>query len=262
MKTLVIPDIHLDIEWAQGMLDRHRPERVILLGDYLDPSPKARGWGTLYADDGLSAQTISWLAGLIKIYAERTVVLIGNHDAPYFFPEAQIQIYDEPEPTFKTPSYARYVQHEIEALREEIALIRAKALWYYFDEESGFFFTHAGVSSAVFGDAEGLVTIEGIKRLVDEGMAKARAGAYHKAFGIGRTRGGSYPVGGITWLDFNTEFEPVPGLRQVVGHTVQLAGFGLKDGNYCLDGMQTTVAIIEGQEIEVVLDAGLYSDSQ
>jgi hypothetical protein len=36
---------------------------------------------------------------------------------------------------------------------------------------------------------------------------------------IGRSRGGRDPVGGLYWCDFWKEFDAVPGIRQVVGHT-------------------------------------------
>ena len=36
---------------------------------------------------------------------------------------------------------------------------------------------------------------------------------------IGTCRGGSDPVGGTFWCDYNREFEPIPGLTQVFGHT-------------------------------------------
>jgi hypothetical protein len=35
----------------------------------------------------------------------------------------------------------------------------------------------------------------------------------------GRGRGGIARVGGVVWADWNTEFVPIEGLNQVVGHT-------------------------------------------
>jgi hypothetical protein len=38
-------------------------------------------------------------------------------------------------------------------------------------------------------------------------------------FGCGRSRGGSFAKGGITWQDFDTDFVPIEGVNQIVGHT-------------------------------------------
>lgn len=51
---------------------------------------------------------------------------------------------------------------------------------------------------------------------------------------VGRTRGGSYPAGGLFWCDWRNEFEPVPGVKQIVGHTHSTM-IREKDGNFCID---------------------------
>lgn len=51
---------------------------------------------------------------------------------------------------------------------------------------------------------------------------------------IGHARGGRNDVGGMFWCDFNLEFEPIPELPQIFGHT---RGKGIRtDGNaFCID---------------------------
>ena len=51
---------------------------------------------------------------------------------------------------------------------------------------------------------------------------------------IGRYRGGWDEYGGLFWCDWNAEFEPVPGLTQIFGHT---AGKGIRqvEQNFCID---------------------------
>jgi len=254
MKTLIIPDIHLEVKWADEMVQQHQPDRIILLGDYFDPSPAHRGQRSLIAEPGQSADMLIWLAGMIKEYGERIVVLTGNHDAAYLYPEATIQIYFEAQPVFHTSSYSTRVLAEIEKRAAEIALIRSQASWFYYDEASSYLYSHAGVCPQVFADASGTVTLESIGQILAEAMDKARAGAYHPALGIGRRRGGTYPVGGITWLDFNAEFTPVPGFKQIVGHTPQPSGFAHQEGNFCLDGIQQTVATIDDKQLQIVVN--------
>ena len=55
----------------------------------------------------------------------------------------------------------------------------------------------------------------GIEELLIE-SAKTVSGAAHQ---IGIARGGGAPQGGIWWCDWSLEFEPVPGLNQVFGHS-------------------------------------------
>ena len=42
---------------------------------------------------------------------------------------------------------------------------------------------------------------------------------YFWLYGVGAARGGRQNIGGITWQDFGAEFEPIDGLKQIVGHT-------------------------------------------
>jgi hypothetical protein len=54
----------------------------------------------------------------------------------------------------------------------------------------------------------------------------------------GRGRGGPARVGGVDWLDWETEFIPINGLNQIVGHSngkeVRVKK-GLDSVNYCVD---------------------------
>lgn len=73
----------------------------------------------------------------------------------------------------------------------------------------------------------------------------------------GWARGGDCPVGGLTWLDWNREFVPIPGLNQIVGHTrrdgeVRHRSTPESD-NWCIDsGMQQAVLVRPGNNVEIV----------
>lgn len=77
MRTLVIPDVHNKIQWAEDVI--HFEERdggiideVVFLGDYFD------AFGDSVFD---MAATADWLVGSVK--DKRRVHLLGNHDASY-----------------------------------------------------------------------------------------------------------------------------------------------------------------------------------
>ena len=63
----------------------------------------------------------------------------------------------------------------------------------------------------------------------------------HWVWQAGRNRGGAENVGGLLWCDFN-EFEPIPGIQQVFGHTPKFSG-GLRKGqgslNWSIDTANT-----------------------
>jgi hypothetical protein len=46
----------------------------------------------------------------------------------------------------------------------------------------------------------------------------------HWFYYAGRSRGGPKKGGGIVWLDFKQEFQPIEGLKQIVGHTYHKNG--------------------------------------
>lgn len=87
-----------------------------------------------------------------------------------------------------------------------------------------------------------LVTHAGADRLV---LPHVREGEFEKMdtplHWIGHTRGGRNSVGGIFWLDFMLEFEPIAGVNQIFGHTARAGKSGIAtrhiegSRNYCVD---------------------------
>lgn len=76
---------------------------------------------------------------------------------------------------------------------------------------------------------------------------------------VGRRRGGIHPAGGPRWCHFPHEFEPVPGVSQVFGHSRQRFGIQNYHNNWCIDCLEdgfTDVLLIEGGRAQKV---DLYS---
>ena len=75
MRSLIIPDFHHHTENADYWLGSQSYDRVIFLGDYFD------NFGDNVGD---ARQTAGWLRQ--RMDATDDVLLLGNHDAAYLFP--------------------------------------------------------------------------------------------------------------------------------------------------------------------------------
>jgi hypothetical protein len=53
----------------------------------------------------------------------------------------------------------------------------------------------------------------------EQALDQGQQGIVHRWLQPGRARGGWAKVGGVNWLDYDREFKPVPGLKQIFGHT-------------------------------------------
>ena len=125
-------------------------------------------------------------------------------------------------------------------------------------------FTHAGVSAPLVPPGAANVTAW----VADQeavALAFLKLGRPHWVF-RGGTRRGEKSVGGPLWCDFS-EFEPIPGLNQVFGHTPAAKGEPLirvKTGadsiNLCIDatsqkGVQRVLLLEDGVPSDIPLPA-------
>lgn len=77
----IIPDVHGRDNWKE-QLHFFNPDvdSVIFLGDYLDPYP-----GEVSKEDAIC--NFESIIDFKNKYKEKVILLIGNHDCPYIFPE-------------------------------------------------------------------------------------------------------------------------------------------------------------------------------
>ena len=75
--------------------------------------------------------------------------------------------------------------------------------------------THAGLSRGLHDKLKAKYPGLGIEEIT-EGEAQSLSSDLHQ---VGIARGGGAAWGGIWWCDWSAEFEPVPGLHQVFGHS-------------------------------------------
>jgi hypothetical protein len=169
---------------------------------------------------------------------------MGNHDIQYAFPLIR---------GLKCSGFAPEKQVSIDALIDRETW--NKVLLHV--RVGNFLLTHAGVHPTYANAVTGLSDPQYMIDYEAAVFSALNGGQIHPLVMAGRSRGGMMPYGGLTWLDFR-EFEPVPGVNQIVGHTHSRYGEVRQkvheDGssiNYCIDTGLKHVAVIENQKVMI-----------
>lgn len=218
---LIVPDVHGRKFWKEPCSNVEKYDKIIFLGDYLDPY--------VWIEDITKEDAIDNFKEIISFAREnkdKVVLLLGNHCMPYineyFFINANGGRHD------------RENHDAIEKLyKDNIDLF---SLAYERDiNGKKYLFSHAGVCKSwytkykeLIGEltAENLNNIlkseEGIKTLCD----------------IGISRWGGDSVGSIVWADYkdhNFNSEKFDDIYQIFGHTQQKSEPIIKKRYACLD---------------------------
>jgi len=259
MKTIIISDLHNRVDWVEIALSSPvlKPyNRVIFLGDYFDD----------YHDTTrIATNSAEWLKQ--SLYEPNRIHLVGTHDLWYRFPNNRFI------PASGNSWEKAYAIRSV-LTDEDWNLLK---LFHY---EQNFLMTHAGVSSHLINSYVAqreyiyskythivhnekvldLNTQEVIDKIIkpatDEALIDISNNKSNPWLDAGYARGGRQPVGGIIWLDWNAEFEPVPGLNQIVGHTeMKVPTQKITDDsiNYCLDTRNHHIGILEDGKFSYVL---------
>lgn len=259
-RTLVVPDLHHDLPWLGRVLDAERGQydRLVLLGDYFD----AR-------DPECTAKKVARCLLELPAEVERqcgrpipVTFLVGNHDYQY----AMLRHTRHP------PAYA----HAVPGGCSGYSKTRATDIRHVLDgtdfwdkcrlatEAGGYLLSHAGVLPHLWpilgaswiddcASYEEAVSDEASVFLgkTEQAWRDRFASHDHPAFHAGRARGGAYERSGLLWCDWNEEFEDALPLPQIVGHTASRSGARQKGRSWCIDGQQTTYAVIHGGRVGV-----------
>lgn len=254
-RTLIIPDTHN----ATGRVDTIISEqgagcdRIILLGDYFDQ----------FHDTPKDAERVAeWLVRSVQ--DPRRLHLVGNHDMPYLGGEMTAETYMCPGWSVEKYEAVRPVLRDLDLRKIHVAA-----------ECDGWLISHAGFHQSHLKGR----TMKQLLRVCAEAFQRALAGDFDPLFESSRARGFGDYDGGVTWLDWSSEFLPVDGWHQIVGHTPSRsvrAAYStmtsndrwdftrkpvppkLRDRsrylsmNWCLDTDLKSVAIIDGDTFDVV----------
>jgi hypothetical protein len=235
---LIVPDVHERLDRLAKALTPERASRVdeiIFLGDWFDTFDSfdrhrllavchiiVRGvtMGGFELEDGTILPT-KWL--------------LGNHDCHYFFKHAAFQCsgYD--------PRKKEIIEEVIppEVMREFMISTMV----------GPYLVSHAGYREETF------------KYHADEDKALewAHQGGFDALFGPGFARGGHQMWGGPTWLDWNDEFQHIPDLPQIVGHTqgkdIRTQGDYERNSSWCIDTSLRHVALVDENNGAVTIEA-------
>jgi hypothetical protein len=213
-KYRFVGDIHGQIDVMKLALDCDA-DRVIFCGDFVDSFRRD-------VQDQIECVELALeLAG-----NGRVDVVWANHEWSYMHPKMHCSGWKE-----VTNSYMLGQKDNI--------LKKFKPFIY----EAGYLVTHAGLNHRLWKEFN--MTMDTFQQILTEWAFNMDS----PFFDIGWYRGGRAPTGGPLWCDFNAEFEPIPELPQIFGHT---RGKGIrKAGNaFCIDTLENT----EPQFLDIEID--------
>lgn len=235
-KIVLFSDVHNEIHKTKKIIEKENADYNVCLGDWFD---------SFYYDNTHHYKlTAEYLVNEF-LPKDNNITLYGNHDLHYLFDN-------------KYTICSGFEMRKLEAISEVLqgVSIVDKFKWYIWVDD--FLCSHAGLHPNFIDPL--CKTNEDIdnflKKEVKHADTSLIAEKPHWFYGAGWSRGGSYRQGGIVWLDFNDEFEPIEDLDQIVGHTNQRKNgcawsFTDNSDNYCIDCFQNQYLVIENKAIKI-----------
>lgn len=181
---IVVGDIHGDIALVDAVLALK--QETVFVGDFFDSFRYGR------------AQQI---VAATKALESGATIILGNHEWSYINPEK-----------FMCSGFDRNFWVQIQPLCQR--LLQA-AVPYVWNEEHKMLITHAGLTNTIFQRRISEVS-EIPDALLEWYRDKSPNSPY---FVVGRSRGGLAPEGGPIWCDWQKDFEPIEGVKQIFGHS-------------------------------------------
>jgi len=231
-KYLFIGDIHGDLKLVQFLLGNFSQYQLCFVGDIMDsfkftPRDQVECMRLILSSD----------CGLIR----------GNHEESYLYQHMRASGWNPETDYLLQPYYDA---------------IKARSKYFLYLKDHQLLVTHAGLSKGLW-DNVGL-TLDKVEETLTTWSSTPVESPIHW---IGQSRGGRRPCSGILWCDYNLDFEPVEGLKQVFGHTLWIdihkdaARDGITNGirsignNYNIDCLQSEYTFLEFDT-----ETGLFTD--
>lgn len=227
-KILIIPDVHGRTFWKHAIECVDSYEKIVFLGDYLDPYPHE---GILFQQ---AVDNFEEILDFKKKNLDKVVLLLGNHDWHY----VEEDFMDCSRLNRGRRSELHYTYYE-----KNLDLFQL----VFIPESHNILFSHAGVYQEWLDKYQ-----LSIQNLIDQDFS------YHFLEDISGYRGGWNTVGSPIWADIqeNNLHELVAGYYQIVGHTQLSEKPHITDKIACLDIRKCIELDLEtGTLSEILTDA-------
>ncbi|NBQ69017.1 MAG: hypothetical protein EBU46_09375 [Nitrosomonadaceae bacterium] len=241
--TLIIPDVHLRYPLVTEIIKHEGCDEVVFLGDFFDQ---------FHDTPAENRKQALWLKAEMKKPNRRFIW--GNHDIHY-----------------RNSTNRQLISSGYESAKDvAINDIMESSDWakfvYYIWLDGNWLLTHGGLhpyhiplilKDPKTGSVEPLTLTKWLDAEVKAAERAIIMNEGHWIFQAGYCRGGNKPKGGLTWLDFNEEFEPIAGINQLVGHTNQFRTWLPKEKskvgsiNYCIDADNKFYAVHCNGKIDI-----------
>lgn len=210
-KYVFIGDIHGRVEFVEDALSKDG--KKIFVGDFIDSFDRS------VADHRKCYELV-----LAAIKAGKAESIFGNHELSYLMIQHRCS-------GFSSARQNLMQEYELEIRKHFVPFILL---------QKDFLVSHAGLTKQIWDRKR--LSLDSLPQT----LAKWWPDLHSPMHQIGRYRGGYDSVGGLFWCDFNREFEPVPGLTQVFGHTAK-GGTGIRQvgDSYCIDCLERSKEFLE-----------------
>ena len=190
-KILIVPDVHGRTFWHQAKELVDQVDRIVFLGDYLDP----------YQHEGISFdeafEEFHEILKFKKEYPDLVTLLVGNHDMHYMIDE-----------------FMNCSRRNIEMQDQLHELYNSNLdLFKLIHFEDDCIFSHAGVYKAWMDKYEFTLENLNLQTFLNSHWPALEDLSWY--------RGGHNSVGSCIWADIreSIDSELIPNYKQVVGHT-------------------------------------------
>lgn len=230
-KIVLVSDIHHEYKMFKKIWRHESPDYMVCLGDWFDSKVRF--------DDEHVVKTAEKLK-MFMAESKNNISLFGNHDLHYFSDNLSTYC-------------SGYSPHRKKIIREilgnDFENIKNRFQWHIFVDD--YLCTHAGLHPAFVPDET--KTHEQMDDWLKKEGADATKALFknkdHWFYRAGYARGGEMPFGGVVWLDYDDEFQPIEGINQIFGHTHRRTKqIGINRSNYCIDtGLHQYIVICDGK---------------
>jgi hypothetical protein len=219
-KILIFSDVHQDINKLSKIISHESADINVCLGDWFD---------SFFFDSDTDYKSTAIELREDFLTKPNNITLFGNHDLHYFFNN-------------KYTYCSGYENSKRDIIKEALGKDMNKVVdsfkWFVFIDE--YLCTHAGLSNHFLPPTiqNNEDVYEYLANQANDANIKTITDQLHWFYGAGKARGGTEKKGGLVWLDFDREFAPIEGLKQIVGHTYRKSGKVTEwrnTGNYCID---------------------------